>query len=59
METVQIPQRCPVVIAGSYIGKKIKPDILHAHYIGIPAYLGIASRFHPLVLTASLRIAFL
>jgi len=31
---------------------KIKPDILHAHYIGVPAYLGVASGFHPLVLTA-------
>lgn len=32
--------------------KKIKPDILHAHYIGVPAYLGVASGFHPLILTA-------
>lgn len=32
--------------------KKIEPDIMHAHYIGVPAYLGIASGFHPLVLTA-------
>jgi glycosyltransferase involved in cell wall biosynthesis len=32
--------------------KKIKPDILHAHYIGVPAYLGITSGFHPIVLSA-------
>ncbi len=32
--------------------KQIKPHILHAHYIGVPAYLGVASGFHPLVLSA-------
>lgn len=32
--------------------KRIEPDILHAHYIGVPGYLGFASGFHPLILTA-------
>jgi len=32
--------------------KRIKPDIVNAHYIGVPAYLAVASGFHPLVLTA-------
>ena len=32
--------------------KRIKPDILHAHFIGVPGYLGAASGFRPLVLTA-------
>lgn len=32
--------------------KKMKPDILHAHFIGVPGYLGAISGFHPLVLTA-------
>jgi len=32
--------------------KRIKPDILDAHFIGVPGYLGVASGFHPLVLTA-------
>ena len=32
--------------------KRIEPDILHAHYIGVPGYLGVASGFHPLILTA-------
>lgn len=32
--------------------KRIEPDVLDAHYVGVPAYLGIASGFHPLVLTA-------
>ena len=30
----------------------IGPDILHAHYIGVPAYLAVASGFHPLILSA-------
>jgi len=32
--------------------KRIKPDIVNAHYIGVPAYLAVVSGFHPLVLTA-------
>ena len=32
--------------------KRIKPDILDAHFIGVPGYLGVASGFHPLILTA-------
>ena len=32
--------------------KRIKPDVLDAHFIGVPGYLGVASGFHPLVLTA-------
>ena len=32
--------------------RKIKPDILHAHYITENSYLGIASGFHPLILSA-------
>ena len=32
--------------------KRIEPDVLDAHYVGVPAYLGIASGFHPLVLSA-------
>ncbi len=31
---------------------RIKPDIVNAHYVGVPAYLAAASGFHPLVLTA-------
>jgi glycosyltransferase involved in cell wall biosynthesis len=31
---------------------RIKPDIVNAHYIGVPGYLAVASGFHPLVLTA-------
>jgi glycosyltransferase involved in cell wall biosynthesis len=31
---------------------RIKPDIVNAHYIGVPAYLAVVSGFHPLVLTA-------
>ncbi len=32
--------------------KKIKPDVLDAHYITINGYLGVISGFHPLILTA-------
>ncbi len=32
--------------------REIRPDVLNAHYIGVPAYLAVASGFHPLVLTA-------
>jgi len=32
--------------------RKIKPDIVDAHYITVNGYLGIASGFHPLILTA-------
>ena len=32
--------------------KKIKPGIVDAHFIKVPGYLGTASGFHPLVLTA-------
>jgi len=32
--------------------RKIKPDIIHGHYIKTYGYLAIASRFHPAVLTA-------
>ena len=32
--------------------KKIKPDILHAHYAGVNGILGALSGFHPFVLTA-------
>ena len=32
--------------------KRIKPDILDAHYIGIPAYLGVVSGFRPLAYNA-------
>jgi L-malate glycosyltransferase len=32
--------------------KKIKPDILNCHYITFDGYYGVASGFHPLVLTA-------
>ena len=32
--------------------KRIRPDILDAHYIEVPAYLAVASGFHPLILTA-------
>jgi L-malate glycosyltransferase len=31
---------------------KIKPDILHSHYVTTYGYLGAISRFHPLVLSA-------
>ena len=31
---------------------KIKPDILHSHYVGTYGYLGVVSRFHPLILSA-------
>jgi glycosyltransferase involved in cell wall biosynthesis len=31
---------------------RIKPDIVNAHYVGVTAYLAVAARFHPLVLTA-------
>jgi len=34
------------------LAKEIEPDIMHAHYIGVPAYLGIASGCHPLILSA-------
>jgi glycosyltransferase involved in cell wall biosynthesis len=30
----------------------IKPDVLDAHYVGVPAYLGIASGFHPFIMSA-------
>ena len=32
--------------------RRIKPDIVDAHYITVNGYLGIASGFHPLILTA-------
>lgn len=32
--------------------RQIKPDILDAHFIGVPGYLGAVSGFHPLSLTA-------
>jgi len=32
--------------------KRIKPDILNAHYITLHGYLGVFSGFHPLILTA-------
>ena len=32
--------------------KKIKPDIVHAHYLSNYASLGVLSGFHPLVITA-------
>ena len=32
--------------------KKIKPDVLHAHYAGVNGVLGAFSRFHPLIITA-------
>lgn len=32
--------------------KKIKPDIVHAHYVSKYGFLGALSGFHPLVLTA-------
>lgn len=30
---------------------RIRPDVLDAHFIGVPGYLGVASGFHPLSLT--------
>lgn len=32
--------------------KKIKPDVLHAHYAGVNGVLGALSGFHPFILTA-------
>ena len=32
--------------------KKIKPDILHAHYAGVNGVLAAFSEFHPFILTA-------
>lgn len=32
--------------------KQIKPDILHSQYITENSYLGVASGFHPLILSA-------
>ncbi len=32
--------------------KKIKPDILHAHYLSYHAWLGALAGFHPLIVTA-------
>jgi len=32
--------------------KKIKPDVLHAHYAGVYGVLGALSGFHPLIITA-------
>ena len=32
--------------------KKIKPDILHAHYAGVYGVLGAISGFHPFIMTA-------
>jgi len=34
------------------IVREIKPDIVDAHFIVVPGYLGVASGFHPLILTA-------
>ncbi len=31
--------------------KKIKPDILHAHYVGVNGVLGLLSGFSPFILT--------
>jgi glycosyltransferase involved in cell wall biosynthesis len=31
---------------------RIKPDILHSHYVGVYGYLGAISGFHPLILSA-------
>jgi len=36
----------------SRLVRRIKPDIIDAHYISINAYLGIISGFHPLILSA-------
>jgi len=35
-----------------YLTRSIKPDILHAHFIGVPGYLGAISGFHLFVLSA-------
>ncbi|MBI4267438.1 MAG: glycosyltransferase family 4 protein [Chloroflexi bacterium] len=32
--------------------RKIKPDIIDAHYVTLYGYLGVASGFHPVILTA-------
>jgi glycosyltransferase involved in cell wall biosynthesis len=32
--------------------RSIKADILDTHYVGVPAYLGTASGFHPFILSA-------
>ena len=34
------------------LASRVKPDILDAHFITVNGYLGVASGFHPLVLTA-------
>lgn len=34
------------------IVREIKPDIVDAHFLVVPGYLGVASGFHPLILTA-------
>jgi len=40
------------VISVKNLVKKIKPDILHAHYAGVNGVLGALSGFHPFILTA-------
>ena len=35
-----------------WLVRKIKPDILNAHYITRIGYMAVATRFHPLILTA-------
>jgi len=40
------------IIQTSRLIKKIKPDILHAHYVTECGFLGALSGFHPFVLTA-------
>jgi glycosyltransferase involved in cell wall biosynthesis len=42
----------PWVMQVRSLVKKTKADIVHADFIGVPGYLGAASGFHPLVLTA-------
>jgi glycosyltransferase involved in cell wall biosynthesis len=42
----------PWVLQVRSLVKKIKPDIVQAQFIGVPGYLGAATGFHPLVLTA-------
>lgn len=42
----------PWVLQVRSLVEKIKPDIVHADFIGVPGYLGAASGFRPLVLGA-------
>jgi len=42
----------PWVLQVRRLVNDIQPDIVHALFLGVPGYLGVASGFHPLVLSA-------